>query len=221
MLAATSFFSAVTAAAFHCRTYRIGTGAKSAPICAARCAERLVTSTPGIIGQSLSILIWVLVERLAVAIKSRPVRHKRLQRKKRRGPILPMNMHTRAIISTRLPSCNDGLNQPRRGTPMNKRQLRSLSVDELWILHEEVSAALAAKLKAEKAILERRLSRLGVETTAAAPERRPYPPVSPKFRNPDEPSETWTGRGKQPRWLSRQLRSGKRIDDFRITAAAA
>ena len=106
---------------------------------------------------------------------------------------------------------------------MNDAYLKSLSSDELWMLREEISATLAAKLTAEKAMLEKRLSRLlkvGVETTTGASERRPYPPVFPKFRNPDEPSETWAGRGKQPRWLKRQLRCGKRIDDFRITAAA-
>jgi hypothetical protein len=31
-----------------------------------------------------------------------------------------------------------------------------------------------------------------------------------------KPSETWAGRGKQPRWLTAQLRSGKLLDDFRI-----
>jgi DNA-binding protein H-NS len=32
--------------------------------------------------------------------------------------------------------------------------------------------------------------------------QRKYPRVFPKFRNPKEPSETWSGRGKQPRWLA-------------------
>jgi DNA-binding protein H-NS len=50
--------------------------------------------------------------------------------------------------------------------------------------------------------------------------RRPYPAVVPKYRNPDRPSETWAGRGKKPRWLAAQLKSGKRIDDFRIWHAA-
>jgi hypothetical protein len=40
--------------------------------------------------------------------------------------------------------------------------------------------------------------------------------VLPKFRNPDQPSETWAGRGKKPRWLTKQLRAGPRLDDFRI-----
>ena len=40
-------------------------------------------------------------------------------------------------------------------------------------------------------------------------QRRPYPKVLPKHRNPKNPAETWSGRGKQPRWLTAQLRSGK------------
>jgi DNA-binding protein H-NS len=38
----------------------------------------------------------------------------------------------------------------------------------------------------------------------------------PKFRNPDNPSEVWSGRGLQPRWLRAALGPGKSIDDFRI-----
>jgi DNA-binding protein H-NS len=34
--------------------------------------------------------------------------------------------------------------------------------------------------------------------------------------NPKQPSETWAGRGKLPRWLNARLRSGKQLDDFRI-----
>jgi DNA-binding protein H-NS len=48
-------------------------------------------------------------------------------------------------------------------------------------------------------------------------ERRPYPKVLPKYRNP-KGGETWTGRGKQPRWLTAQLKSGKKLNDFLISA---
>jgi DNA-binding protein H-NS len=50
--------------------------------------------------------------------------------------------------------------------------------------------------------------------------RRPYPAVLPKYRNPERPSETWAGRGKTPRWLLAQLKSGRRLDDFRIRQVA-
>jgi DNA-binding protein H-NS len=107
---------------------------------------------------------------------------------------------------------------------MKQAYLKSLSTDEMWTLREKIIATLNAKLTAEKEMLEkrlRRLKRVGVKQTVRAPERRPYPTVLPKFRNPDEPSETWAGRGKQPRWLRKHLRSGKRIEDFRIESVAA
>ncbi|MFG3592963.1 H-NS family nucleoid-associated regulatory protein [Bradyrhizobium sp. RDI18] len=107
---------------------------------------------------------------------------------------------------------------------MNQKALKSMSTDELWALHEEVTARLATTLLAEKRLLEDRLKQLkGVveaERTKSSTGRRPYPTVVPKFRNPDRPSETWAGRGKTPRWLAAKLKSGKRIDDFRIRNVA-
>jgi DNA-binding protein H-NS len=41
-------------------------------------------------------------------------------------------------------------------------------------------------------------------------------PVAPRYRNPDNSSETWTGRGKQPRWLAAQVAAGAKLDDFLI-----
>jgi DNA-binding protein H-NS len=45
-------------------------------------------------------------------------------------------------------------------------------------------------------------------------------PVAPKYRNPENPSETWAGRGLKPRWLSAALKSGKTQEDFLIAGAA-
>jgi DNA-binding protein H-NS len=42
----------------------------------------------------------------------------------------------------------------------------------------------------------------------------------PKFQNPGQPFETWSGRGKQPRWVSEMLDAGKSIDDLRIPESA-
>ena len=40
--------------------------------------------------------------------------------------------------------------------------------------------------------------------------------VPPKYRNPENPEETWTGRGKQPRWMTREIGTGKKVEDFLI-----
>ena len=40
--------------------------------------------------------------------------------------------------------------------------------------------------------------------------------VAPKYRNPANAAETWSGRGKQPRWLAAQTSAGKKLEDFLI-----
>jgi DNA-binding protein H-NS len=40
--------------------------------------------------------------------------------------------------------------------------------------------------------------------------------VAPKYMNPDNKSETWTGRGRKPRWLAAKLAKGGKIEDFKI-----
>jgi DNA-binding protein H-NS len=99
---------------------------------------------------------------------------------------------------------------------MKRAELDRMSTDDLWSLHVEVSHLLQQRIQTEKLQLEERLKLLAAPVSG----RRPYPPVPPKYRNPDQPSETWAGRGKQPRWLVAQLRSGRRMDDFRIKKAA-
>jgi DNA-binding protein H-NS len=101
---------------------------------------------------------------------------------------------------------------------MNKNDFKSLSLDRLWELREEIVAALAAKMIAEKSVLEDRLRKLNghAQVDQIPKARRSYPTVFPKYRNPNQSSETWAGRGKKPRWLTAALKSGKRLDDFRI-----
>jgi DNA-binding protein H-NS len=41
-------------------------------------------------------------------------------------------------------------------------------------------------------------------------------PGQARYRNPADESQTWTGRGRQPRWIAEALTKGKSLDDFRI-----
>lgn len=40
--------------------------------------------------------------------------------------------------------------------------------------------------------------------------------VAPKYRHPQDPSLTWTGRGRQPAWLAQLLESGSSLEDVAI-----
>lgn len=40
--------------------------------------------------------------------------------------------------------------------------------------------------------------------------------VAPKYRNPANEKETWSGRGKQPRWLAAYTGQGRALEEFRI-----
>jgi DNA-binding protein H-NS len=105
---------------------------------------------------------------------------------------------------------------------MRGNDLESMSIDELWSLHDRVTLELSQKIQLEKTKLEQRLRQLQRADTESnlSRTRRPYPPVLPKYRNPKNPAETWSGRGMQPRWLRPQLRAGKRLEDFLIHRAS-
>jgi DNA-binding protein H-NS len=40
--------------------------------------------------------------------------------------------------------------------------------------------------------------------------------VAAKYANPDDRSQTWTGRGRKPNWVVAKLARGAKIDDFAI-----
>ena len=100
--------------------------------------------------------------------------------------------------------------------------LKSMSVDKLSKLRDQIDAALATRVADERRALHAELGKLsrfadgrmrfkGVGGRGAVP---------PKYRNPDNPAETWAGRGLKPRWLAAALKSGKKLDQFVIAGPA-
>ncbi|MDQ7091411.1 MAG: H-NS histone family protein [Methylococcales bacterium] len=37
-----------------------------------------------------------------------------------------------------------------------------------------------------------------------------------RYRNPDEPSQGWSGRGRKPNWLLALIASGRKIEEFEV-----
>ncbi len=112
---------------------------------------------------------------------------------------------------------------------MPNLDLEAMDFDELWLMHERLTKILSEKITAEKLELEKRLAHLRrAEPTddrhqsqvrgqrpSDAP-RRKYPKVLPKYYNPAVPAQTWSGRGKMPRWLVAALNAGRTLEDFKI-----
>lgn len=99
--------------------------------------------------------------------------------------------------------------------------LKTMTIDALVGLRDEIDAILGSKVADERRSLESELAKLTRFDSAGARAKSTFGrgargAVAPKYRNPENPSETWAGRGLKPRWLSAAIKSGKKLEDFRI-----
>lgn len=107
---------------------------------------------------------------------------------------------------------------------VKKLNLKSLTFEDLLQLRDRVAKILSSRVKSERRELEARLARLndakltlpqmGATRRRSVQGRRGK--VAIKYRNPANPSETWTGRGRQPRWMTAAIKAGKKRNNFLI-----
>jgi DNA-binding protein H-NS len=100
--------------------------------------------------------------------------------------------------------------------------LNSLSLKELKDLQSQVAKAISGfedRRKREAiAELEEIARAKGfslAELTGAAPTRKRSPSVA-RYANPADKTQTWSGRGRKPRWFSDALAKGKKPDSMAI-----
>ena len=102
--------------------------------------------------------------------------------------------------------------------------LKSMSINKLSKLREQVDTTLRTKVADERRTLQTELDKLSRFSTPQLRTRgRRFGargPVAPKYRNPENPSETWAGRGLRPRWLAAALKAGKKLEHFSIAHTA-
>jgi DNA-binding protein H-NS len=86
---------------------------------------------------------------------------------------------------------------------------------DAWVSKRQVSKA--ARERVVRALEHPDvLAVLLLHEIALAEYKRSRPRRLPKFRNPDDPVETWVGRGKRPNWLNARLTAGWILEDFRV-----
>ncbi|MEZ5479411.1 MAG: H-NS histone family protein [Thiolinea sp.] len=81
-------------------------------------------------------------------------------------------------------------------TAIEKNRLK-----ELWDLREKIDDLVDNSPFTLEEVLEARSMRK---------------PVPPKYRNPDDASQTWTGRGRKPLWVEACLENGKTMEELEI-----
>src|ERR1700729_3920140 len=103
--------------------------------------------------------------------------------------------------------------------------LKTMTVAKLQDLKRQVEAAISAKVSERRQELESELLKLdrhsgGARRGRPAGRGGPKGAVAPKYRNPENPTETWAGRGLKPRWLVAAMKGGKKLEDFAIGETA-
>ena len=105
---------------------------------------------------------------------------------------------------------------------LTNMDLNSLSLKELRDLQSQVNKAINGYEERRKreaiAELEEIARAKGFslsELTGAAPLRKRSPSV-PKYANPANKADTWSGRGRKPRWFSEALAKGKKPESMAI-----
>ncbi|KAB2914144.1 MAG: H-NS histone family protein [Hyphomicrobiaceae bacterium] len=92
-----------------------------------------------------------------------------------------------------------------------------MSYRELQELSLKIKKAMANVQERERALLRQKMEALAADAGFKLGEivggrGGKGRTVAAKYANPDNPTETWTGRGRKPKWLAAKLKSGDRIE---------
>jgi len=97
-----------------------------------------------------------------------------------------------------------------------------MSYAELMNLEGEILRLKTEKQSSERAALKEKLTAIAKDAGFDIQElfgkaKKGKGSVPPKYRDPKNPENTWTGRGRPPRWLAAAMKGGKaKKEDFLI-----
>ena len=104
-----------------------------------------------------------------------------------------------------------------------KFDLSDMSRKDLEKLRKDVDKALertsAKELKLAQEAAAKAAAEYGFslsDVAAAAPKRASSVKSAPKYRNPDDADQTWTGKGRQPDWYKTALANGTEPSEMEI-----
>ena len=102
----------------------------------------------------------------------------------------------------------------------NMSKYKKLSEDELQEIIDAAAVALKEK-KSEKrkeviSQIKTLAASIGVNVSVSEGDHKVVKKVPPKYRNPNDKSQTWTGRGVPPRWMQALINEGHDKSEFLI-----
>jgi DNA-binding protein H-NS len=106
---------------------------------------------------------------------------------------------------------------------MARKELSKMNLDQLKALRKEVDTAIsefsdrkrADALKALEAVAkEHGMSVDEIVGTTGGKKRKAKAPA--KYRNPANSKDTWSGRGRQPRWFKEALENGAKPESMGV-----
>lgn len=101
--------------------------------------------------------------------------------------------------------------------------IETASLPELLKAYETISAAIEEKRREEKKVVTRQIRELAktynldIEDILYEPAKVGRSVVKPKYRHPDNPALTWTGRGRTPVWIEELQRQGISKENLRVS----
>ena len=103
---------------------------------------------------------------------------------------------------------------------MTTVNLDNLSIEQLDKLKTSIDSTIVNKRQSELLAVRQQVDELIdncpftlAEVMEAKPARKP---VLPKYRNPNDAEQTWTGRGRRPLWIEDSLNNGMDLADLLI-----
>jgi len=98
-------------------------------------------------------------------------------------------------------------------------QYKDLPFDQLRALLRDIGALIAHRRHEALEQLRQQATVLGFTAEDLAPKKQRRTGASPKrYRDPDNPDNTWAGKGKKPNWLIEALEDGRNIEDFEVSS---
>ena len=92
--------------------------------------------------------------------------------------------------------------------------LNGYNLAELKGLHFDIELEIKRRVREDREQARSRIHALAAD--AGIPLDALVHKALPRYRNPADSGQTWTGRGRQPRWIAEALASGRSLDEFKI-----